>query len=209
MKNLFNWTISLVFTLVKHQPLVDLKSTISSHLTNLKAFFSTIVFCVKYFDSIGQFGKNSIVLGKCIIRKERHKQFDLNIGDSVLIHDNSEFRGRGSIVIGTGTSIGYNTLLCCTSKISIGQNVLIADNVKLYTANHKYSEVSVPIKDQGEDQGEIIVEDNVWIGANVVLLKGAVIKSGSIIGSNAVVTGLVPENEIWAGVPARMIKKRF
>lgn len=209
MKNLFNLTISLVFILVKHQPIIYVKVRLSNGLLTLKALFASNIFCLKYFDSIQRFGKNAVILGKCIVRKERFKNLMIEIGNHAVIHDGTEFRGRGEIKIGPGASIGYGNIFCCTSKIYIGENVLLADNVKFYTANHQYSNQYLPIKEQGEDQGEIIIEDGAWIGANVVLLKNAHVKKGAIIGSNAVVTGVVPENEIWGGVPARKIKNRF
>jgi acetyltransferase-like isoleucine patch superfamily enzyme len=209
MKKIIEKTVSFVLYVVK------LPSMRNGHLgmyfffRKLRYFFATMCFVIRFAPFIKKFGKNSFILGSSTIKATKGEVFDLSLGNDVLIYDRCEFRGRGVINIGDNTAIGHDNIFSCTSSITIGNNVITADHVKFYTANHKYNDPTLPIKDQGESQGHIILEDNVWIGANVVLLKNAHIKSGAIIGSNAVVTGTVPANEIWGGCPAVKIKDRF
>lgn len=68
--------------------------------------------------------------------------------------------------------------------------------------------MNIPIRDQGEIKKGIIIQDNVWIGANSVILDGVIIESGAIIGAGSVVTKSVPKNCIVAGNPAKIIKFR-
>ncbi|TYO99021.1 maltose O-acetyltransferase [Geothermobacter ehrlichii] len=88
-------------------------------------------------------------------------------------------------------------------RIIIGSNVRIAPNVKFHAAGHDYSD------DNFVHTGdEIIVGDNVWIGAASIILPGVTIGNGAVIGAGSVVTKDVPENAIVAGVPARFVKSR-
>jgi len=85
---------------------------------------------------------------------------------------------------------------------------MIGPNVVMRTANHNFLRTDIPMQVQGHLFGDINIEDDVWIGANVTILGGVNIGRGSIIGAGAVVTKNVPSMAIAAGVPARLIKWR-
>lgn len=93
-------------------------------------------------------------------------------------------------------------------EIKIGTNVLIGPNVVLRSNNHNFSEISKPISKQGMKGGKIIIDNDVWIGSNVVILPNINIGKGSIIGAGAVVTSNVESYTIVGGVPAKEIGKR-
>ncbi len=93
-------------------------------------------------------------------------------------------------------------------KIIIGNDVLIAHNVIMRASNHRFDKNDVPILDQGHTPGTIILEDDVWLGAGVLVMPDVKIRKGAIIGAGAVVTKDIPEYSIAVGVPARVIKKR-
>ncbi len=93
--------------------------------------------------------------------------------------------------------------------IKIGDNVLIGPNVVIRAADHNFDNIDIPINMQGHRSGRIIIEDNVWIGANVTIIRDVTIGTGSVIGAGAVVTKDVPPYSIAAGVPARVIKSRI
>ncbi len=92
--------------------------------------------------------------------------------------------------------------------LEIGNKCAIAAHVVFASVGHGYSEVDVPFIEQPVMKKKIVVEDNVWIGANAVITQGVRIGTGSIIGAGAVVTKDVEPYSVMGGVPARLIKKR-
>lgn len=208
MKKLFRLIVSSYFSLVKLPVLEALKVSTYFQRRKLRYLFSTLGFISRNSPFIEHFGVDAMILGESTVIATQGQEFKLSIGDEVLISPNVEFRGRGTIKIGQNSSIGYGNIFSCTSSIIIGKDVITGDGVKYYTANHEYRDLTIPIRAQGEIQGTITLEDDVWIGANVVLLRNTHIEKGAIIGANSVVKGRIPKNEIWAGSPARKIKDR-
>jgi maltose O-acetyltransferase len=94
------------------------------------------------------------------------------------------------------------------APITLGNNVLIAAGVRMITRKHGFDNISLPISEQGYTNAPITVEDDVWIGFGAVILPGATIGRGSIIGASAVVTKDVEPYSIVGGVPARVIGNR-
>ena len=111
---------------------------------------------------------------------------------------------------GFNASINSNVMINARGlgEIKIGENVLIGPNVVLRSNNHNFSEISQPISKQGMKGGKIIIDNDVWIGSNVVILPNINIGRGSIIGAGAVVTSNVQSYSIVGGVPAKEIGKR-
>ena len=133
--------------------------------------------------------------------------FDTNVS----IGRNSLFSGEGGeIKVGKNTSfntgVHINAAVC--GKINIGNNCLIGPNVIMRTANHIFAKIDKPIRLQGHKCENILIEDDVWIGANVVITGGVSIGKGCVIGAGSVVTKNIPEYYIAVGVPARVIKTR-
>lgn len=116
----------------------------------------------------------------------------------------------GNLSIGSGVNINFNVLISASEgRITIGNDVLIGPNCVLRAANHVYDDPHTPIKHQGHAGGIIIIEDDCWLGANVVVLKDVTIGTGSIIGAGAVVNCDIPPGSIAVGVPARVIAHRW
>jgi acetyltransferase-like isoleucine patch superfamily enzyme len=92
----------------------------------------------------------------------------------------------------------------------IGDDVLVAANCTFAATNHEYARRDVIIREQGfqPGRGGIIVENDVWIGANCVILDGAVIRAGAVVGAGSVVRGELAPYTIYAGNPLREIGKR-
>lgn len=115
----------------------------------------------------------------------------------------------GMISIGHGCSINSNVQLgAYHGEIFIGNNVLVGPNCVLRSSNHRYSAKNIPIKAQGHTVGRIIIEDDVWLGANVVVCSNVCIAQGCVIAAGSVVTRSTVPNMVYAGVPAKPIKKR-
>lgn len=106
-----------------------------------------------------------------------------------------------------------NGLYCqCSNQIKIGNHVIVGEYVSIRDSTHDYSNPEVPILQQEAIVGSIHIHDNVWIGRGT-LIQGnpetTVIGEGAIIGANSLVKHSIPPYEIWAGAPARLIKKRL
>lgn len=129
---------------------------------------------------------------------------------------NVTIRSQVTIMSPQNVEIGHDVLLNSDCKIGgqngikIGNFVQLAYNVNLVSEDHAYDNPLLPIKKQGyKKTGPIIVEDDVWIGANAVIMPGITIGRGAIVGANAVVTKDVEPYSIVGGVPAKLIKYRF
>jgi acetyltransferase-like isoleucine patch superfamily enzyme len=97
-----------------------------------------------------------------------------------------------------------------SGNVRIGDAVLIAANCTLAPTNHEFGDVHRRIRDQGfqPSRGGIVIEDDVWLGANVVVLDGAVIGKGCVIAAGSVVRGSLEPYSIYAGAPAQRVGAR-
>ncbi|HUB43658.1 MAG TPA: acyltransferase [Acetobacteraceae bacterium] len=112
--------------------------------------------------------------------------------------------GLGDVVIGSGSFINAGCVLYTGHGIRIGRNVLVAANCTFAPTNHAFDDPGRPIRDQGfqPSRGGIVIGDDVWIGANTVLVDGAQVATGSVIGAASLVRGVLPPFCIAFGVPA-------
>lgn len=118
--------------------------------------------------------------------------------------------GMGDIVIGDDCFVNAHSVLYSGNGITMGNHVLLAPHVSIVPSNHAYARRDVPMAHQRfmPSRGGTTIEDDVWIGANAVLLDGAYIERGAVIGAGSVVSGRVGAFSIWAGVPARRVRDR-
>ena len=113
--------------------------------------------------------------------------------------------GVGAVHIGRNTRVGMSNVII--GPVTIGNNVILAQNIVVSALNHNYKDVIVPIYLQGETVATITIEDDCWIGANVVITAGITIGKHSVIGGGAVVTKNIPPFCVAVGNPARVIKQ--
>ncbi len=134
----------------------------------------------------------------------------IKLGNNVMVFKNSVIKcgGKGSIEIGDNSTINPFCILEGYGGLKIGKGVRIASGTKIIATNHDFSDIKVPIFEQGFTSKGIIIEDDVWIGSNVCILDGTKISKGSIVAAGAVVTKDVQPHSIVAGVPAKLLKKR-
>jgi acetyltransferase-like isoleucine patch superfamily enzyme len=112
------------------------------------------------------------------------------------------------LVIGDNSAVGAYSFIGAQGGIQIGDNVIMGPRVSFHAENHRYNDITLPIRLQGENRQGIIVEDDCWIGAGSIILDGVHIGRGSVIAAGSVVTNNVPAYSVMAGVPARLIKSR-
>ena len=110
----------------------------------------------------------------------------------------------GDVVIGDYTRIGLH----CTviGPVTIGNNVNLAQGITVSALNHNFEDTRLRIDEQGVNTSEIIIDDDVWIGANAVITAGVHIGRHSVVAAGAVVTKDVPEYSVVGGVPAKVIR---
>lgn len=111
----------------------------------------------------------------------------------------------GDVTIGDQTRIGIH----CTviGPVRIGNNVNLAQGITVTALNHNFEDASRRIDEQGISTKPVVIGDDVWIGANAVILPGVTIGRHVVVAAGAVVTKDVPDNCVVGGVPAKVIKE--
>ena len=111
----------------------------------------------------------------------------------------------GDVMIGDHTRIGIH----CTviGPVSIGNNVNLAQGITVTALNHNFQDTAKRIDEQGISTKQVVIGDDVWIGANAIILPGVTIGRHVVVAAGAVVTKDVPDNCVVGGVPAKLIKK--
>lgn len=118
--------------------------------------------------------------------------------------------GMGDLIIGEHSTINSGCVLYTGNGIRIGNNVAVAANCTFAPVNHAYHDKNRLIREQGflSSKGGIVVEDDVWIGANCVLLDGAVLRKGCVVAAGSVMRSELSAYTVYAGVPLRPVKER-
>jgi len=146
-----------------------------------------------------------IKVGQKQLRKICGKLILERCGKNVNIEKGARFSKQTEL--GDNSGIGINADL--DGKVIIGNDVMMGPNVTILVRNHNFSRTDIPMNQQGMSESRpVTISDDVWIGANVIILPGVKIAKGAIIGAGAVVTKNVPEYAIAAGNPARVVKYR-
>ncbi len=110
--------------------------------------------------------------------------------------------------IGKNSTLNQGCIIDGFGGVKIGEGVRIAAYVAINTADHDFSDPSKPIRDQGYVCGEVIIEDDAWIGSHVCINRGVTIGKGSIVGAGSVVNKDIPPYSVASGVPCRVIRSR-
>lgn len=128
----------------------------------------------------------------------------------------SDFKGLENLSVGDGTSIPRGSTFYCTeAPLTIGKKVVFGPKPTIITGDHRIDIVGkfmidvTPEEKLPENDEEVVIEDDVWCGANVTILKGVRIGHGSVVAAGAVVTKSFPPYSIIGGVPAKLLRRRF
>ncbi len=137
-------------------------------------------------------------------------------GQNVRVSPKCFFSGISNINLGNNVSLGMGTtVLSVKAKLTIGNDVMFGPNVTVITGDHRTDVIGRTMASITENEKvpendlDITIENDVWVGANATILKGVTIGTGSIIASGAVVNKDIPPYEVWGGVPARFLGRRF
>lgn len=171
------------------------------------------------------------LLGKLINRAKLLREPQLsfvNIANSAVIYDNVKFINKQDVHIGEFSEIKDYVIIQCygyvkigkycqinpftvlyAGAIEIGNYVMIAPHCMISSGNHDYKQTDKPMRLAGDlTKGPIIIEDDVWIGANVTITDGVRIGKGAVVAANSCVIKDVPSYAIVGGVPAKIIASR-
>lgn len=145
----------------------------------------------------------------CIRRRTRMDVMPWNmfaIGVDSTIEDFATVNnGVGEVIIGERTRIGLgNTII---GPVHIGNDIMFAQNIVVSGLNHGYEDIHTPISIQPTSTALITIEDEVWIGANSVIVAGVTVGKHSVVAAGSVVTKSVPPYTIVAGNPAKPLKQ--
>lgn len=134
---------------------------------------------------------------------------NLKIGKNVTIYPYVQFFGDGVIEIGDNVDIGTGTIIYSSKRggVVIGKNTLIAAQTYIIDCDHGTEKDQI-IQAQENVIERVYIGEDVWLGANVSVLKGAYIEDGAVIGAKSLVKGRINKYTIAVGIPAREIKKR-
>lgn len=128
----------------------------------------------------------------------------------------SDIKGIENLSVGDGTSIPAGSVIYCTkAPLTIGKKVIFGPHPTIITGDHRTDLEGVYMADitdadkLPQNDAPVVIEDDVWCGANVTILKGVTIGRGSVVAAGAVVTKSCEPYSVIAGVPAKLIKKRF
>ncbi|MCK9627581.1 MAG: acyltransferase [Bacteroidales bacterium] len=128
------------------------------------------------------------------------------IGRNSVVEDYATVNNMvGNIEIGDNTRIGIGNVII--GPVSIGSNVNLAQNVTVSGLDHNYEDVNSSIASQGVSTSQIVIEDDVWVGANSVITKGIRIGTHSVVAACSLVNKDVPPFSIVGGNPARLLKQ--
>ena len=149
-------------------------------------------------------GKHSVIHRSARMDTPPYRKFSL--GDYSVIESFACINNAvGDVIIGDHTRIGlHNTII---GPVTIGSHVNLAQGITVTALNHNFEDSDKRIDEQGVSTTPVIIEDDIWIGANAVILPGVTIGNHSVVAAGAVVTKNVPPHSLVAGVPAKIIKQ--
>lgn len=120
----------------------------------------------------------------------------IKFGKNMTIRAGTRIRINGG-KLSAGKNVGFNNNCCinCMDKITIGDNVIVGQNVLLYDHDHNFRIKGI-IRDNGFKTKEIVIGNNVWIGSGCIILKGTHIGNNCVIGAGCIVKGTIPDNQL-------------
>ena len=142
----------------------------------------------------------------------RHTRMDVMPFNNFVLGNDSTIEdfctinnGVGDVLIGDRTRIGMSNVLI--GPVTIGNDVMMAQNIVISGLNHGYEDINTVPHKQPVTRKKITIEDEVWIGANVVIVAGVTIGKHAVIAAGSVVTKNIPSYSVAVGNPAKVIKQ--
>jgi acetyltransferase-like isoleucine patch superfamily enzyme len=131
------------------------------------------------------------------------------IGQNVVIYPGVWIIPGKNLIIEDNVDLAKDVLITTTGGVFIGQRTLIGYRTQLLSANHSIPPAGEPFPVSGDKYEKIIIKNDVWIGANCIIMPGVTVGEGAVVAAGSVVTKDVLPNSIVGGVPAKLIKMRI
>ena len=149
-------------------------------------------------------GKHSVIHHSARMDTPPYRKFSL--GDYSVVESFACINNAvGDVIIGDHTRVGlHNTII---GPVTIGNHVNLAQGITVTALNHNFSNTNKRIDEQGVSTNAVTIDDDVWVGANAVILPGVKIGNHCVVAAGAVVTKDVPPHSLVEGVPAKVIKQ--
>lgn len=151
-----------------------------------------MVFLGRRVQVAGRPGYGRVVLGRWV-----------HIGDGTRLAAH-----EGTLRVGEKTVFGSANTVTCYLDVEIGARTLVADWVYVTDFDHRFDDLTIPIKDQGIVKAPVRIGPDCWLGVKVTVLRGAQVGYGCVLAAHAVVRGEIPDLAVAGGVPARILKHR-
>lgn len=132
------------------------------------------------------------------------RQFATQAAHNIVVKHNADI--SPNIRIGSRSELGTRCLI--QANVSIGDDVMMGPDVKIYSRNHGHERTDIPMMDQGQIEKTTHIGNDVWLGANCLIMPGVRVGNHCIIAAGAVVTKDTPDYAIMGGSPARVVKMR-
>ena len=168
----------------------------------------TIIYLALYYAIFRYWPNNKLIFGGGkAIRYQLVRRIFKKCGTNVNVERGANFGSGRDIEIGDNSGIGINA--CIPSNTIIGRDVMMGPNCYILPHNHAFDRTDIPMCQQGfNEKKQTIIEDDVWIGRDVLMTPGRHISKGSIIAGGCVLCKDFPEYSIVGGNPSKFIKSR-
>ncbi len=144
-----------------------------------------------------------------LMRDKFIPRFFAERGENISIHEGVRFRNIHRLKVGSNCEIGVDNFLQAGGGITLGERVMLGPGVKIWSVNHNFSDLDMPINQQGYLEEAVNIGDGCWLGANVFVFPGVSLPEGCVVSAGSVVAKKrYPAFSILAGYPARVIGNR-
>lgn len=146
--------------------------------------------------------KNGIVIGDHVSINSNRKSNPIGGDTKTTLFA----KDKGKIRIGNHCGLS-NVTIFANESVVIGNQVLLGGSTKIYDTDFHWLDLEKRMNEKGSVTKPVEIKDGVFVGAHSIILKGVTIGEGSVIGAGSVVAKSIPAGEIWAGNPAKFIRK--
>lgn len=167
-----------------------------------------IIFLILYYSFARYLPKSSSLKLAKKIRYLICKNIFKKCGSNVNVERGAWFGTGKNVIIGDNSGIGVNARIL--NNTIIGKDVMMGPNFFILESGHVFNRTDIPMQKQGtvKERAKVVIEDDVWIGRDVMVIGSKLIKRGSIIGARTLLTKNYPEYSIVGGNPSRLIRSR-
>ena len=181
--------------------MADAKCPKSKIRESMRKFFGMIFSVLAFVVTVGRLQGGPFIIRRPSLIRIRGRAY---VGRNVMIEQGARVvvSRSANLWIGDDVYIGKNSTLVAYSDLRIGSRTLVGENVSIHTEDHG------PPSRRGEfAHSPVVIEEDVWLGAGVVVLRGSSVGAGSTVGANAVVNSVIPSGVLAVGIPAKVRRK--